>query len=461
MRISIGQIPNISIRRPFQRFCLAFLLLGFCLFAPCEDVSAQVVLGSDSVISPVSVEVNSEEDFEEMIAFMSHLVDYQKYQRQFFLDSSYLLYAKNGIRWAKKNGTNEHYYLVRYYESKYYYEYSDFDHYIDLANELINSDYFIKDPKVLYALEDLKLAYLKSKRYAALINLYPKYYAIYKLHNRDISKEEYLEHKDMSYIYYHLFNYEKAIEYGRKRLNEERSNGTMLINLSSAYNDLGIFFQAAGNWDSALVYYDKAIDVLENQLFPLEGGPTRWSENFYHVVQSNRADYLVETGKYDEALSHYFKELVTVKKFKSVSHIAKCYYLIAYTYFKQNKLELSQMYVDSSIYSNTITDNPKIMVDVYHLQALLHYSNNKVSEGELWASKSRHLYDSIMHSIVSMDYITASAQYEVEKKDAELQLAEQKVLTQQNRTYLITVGLIGLGITALILFFFYRKSSQR
>ncbi|MBR9860722.1 tetratricopeptide repeat protein [bacterium] len=439
---------------------LRTLLLTFAgLFLNSHSLYADIVLGSDSVLKPKTIEVNNEKQFDDLIEYASYLVEYQRYKRQFFLDSTYLFYLKSGLRWVNENGNKQQYYLLRFYESKYYLEYSRYGSYIAIANELINADEFIKNKKVLYILEELKIAYLRSKKYADLLQLYPKYYEINKLHDRIISKEEYLEHKDMSYIHYHLFNYEKAIEYGRKRLKEELNSG-ILIDISSSYNDLGIFFQAAGNWDSALKYYDKSIDVLENQLFPSEGGPTQWSNNFYLVVKSNRADYYIETGQYEEALPHYFRELVTIKKFKSVSHIAKCYYLIALVYYKQNKLSLSQTYVDSSIYSNTISDNPRIMVDVYNLQGLIHYANQRIEEGEKWSQKSRNLYDSILHSIVSMDYITASAQYEVEKKDAELQLAEQKVITQKNRTLYITVGLIGLGITAVILFFFYRKVSK-
>lgn len=426
---------------------LFFALSGSVAYAQVEDT-----VGIDG-----SIEVRSEEDFDRMAKFFEKTIDRQ-HKDEFFFPAEYLEYAENGVDWARTHGNRMQYLFARYFEIKCYLDEADHEKVIEVGVELIGSNRFKEQPEVLFVLEDLRSTYLITKDFTALLDLYPTYYELNKKHGKTVAKTDYLSNRDMAYAYYKMKNYHKAIEYGKRRL-KFIDNEKSLVHEASALNDLGLFYMKLNEWDTAVMYYDQSLATME-KLFAKEGRESEFSRNFYNVVASNKADYWYETGQYQRALPFYLKELATIKMDKQLDMIAKCYLNVARVYYGVRNFGQCRLYLDSSLSVATLTTAPEQYINGLKLKSKLLMSSGDMDEADQLMKRTDWLVDSFDQDERSKGYLAASLRYEFEKKQTDLDLAEQQVLAQKNKTLFSTIGLIASAVVALIFFFIYRRVAR-
>ncbi|HXU28706.1 MAG TPA: tetratricopeptide repeat protein [Bacteroidia bacterium] len=167
-----------------------------------------------------------------------------------------------------------------------------------------------------------------------------------------------------------LYAYE-ALKYAE--ISEQKSQ------IGYSYRLLGKLYFDTGNYDSALVNFDKSILNLDEKKDPktcsliltsigtiyfYENNYNKSLENFLHVLQiaervksykdmgtalGNLGNIYKEQGKYDEALSYYKKGLKCIEQAKDVKHLGTSYINIGNVYYELAKAKKNNAFYDSSL----------------------------------------------------------------------------------------------------------------
>ena len=148
---------------------------------------------------------------------------------------------------------------------------------------------------------------------------------------------------DLSNNYVYADNHEKTMYYSRKgiALAEETNNLCIAADL---YNNLGISYDFISQSDSAMLYYEKALELVTQMEKEKTEKPDRIAKVKASVYGSIANLYCVQ-GKTDEALAYYFMALKLLEQHGITYEIAVILGNISVTYFNIDNYEQSEIYL--------------------------------------------------------------------------------------------------------------------
>lgn len=268
-------------------------------------------------------------------------------------------------------------------------------------------------------------------------------------------------------VHYYINNYEKASYYARRSLKnlleydgqkDDRYEGIFKNHqIGDVYNLLGLIYFDQSIDDSADYYLNEALEHYRNAPIVNEVAVLSVNDNLAQLYEfTNRPLKAIEN--YEWSLSIYLKDSSYYDIAWNANHLAAVYSQIDN---KEKALEYIQMAKEAAEKMAYLD----VKKDVYKT-ALAVYSKYKITDSLSFAlNKFIQLNDSLVNQKVSENIHEVEARYQVEKKEAALQMSVEKSARLnaelENQRLWATVMLIGLGVLAILTAFIYYFLRQK
>jgi signal transduction histidine kinase len=279
-------------------------------------------------------------------------------------------------------------------------------------------------------------------------------------------------------IYANAFNnYSKALEYELKAINAAEASGNPL-NKAAPWSQIGYIYSYMGNYEKSIEYAQKILDInklLGSTYVQWQGAmlmalvlsyQKRYVEsNAYYkeiilldtaaysieITQSNIAENYLNVDSLDSALAYAFPSLVTAKKIHDDEGVAFIDAIIAQVYIKKSISDSAITYAKEGLTIaqrvgslDFMSSNAKAMTKAY----LLKKDYKNAYDYNVLA----HNYsDSALNSDVKNKTASLEYNFNLEKKQNQIQLLDQQKKSQQRFLMAVSVVLFLILITAIIL----------
>lgn len=216
------------------------------------------------------------------------------------------------------------------------------------------------------------------------------------------------------------------------------------LHLARSYNIKGLLFSNTHK-DSSLYYYNKALELskVTNNKY-LQG-----------IVLSNLGGLYLDNDKFQEAFT-YLKKAETITK--AVGYTSGLFFihlnLGVYYEHQEDYNKAIEYYKQALKYSDNITLFRKTRA--YWLLSGALYHDNQFKEAFNYQEHYITLNDSLFSINKTKEFETIRTQYEVEKKDNQIQLLEKESLLAKTRRKWIVISSVLLLLPLIGLLFFYR-----
>ena len=229
---------------------------------------------------------------------------------------------------------------------------------------------------------------------------------------------------NMAIVFYMIDQYEEAIYYNNQSLILYQKVDSSTNKIANCYNALGLIYSEIKQLDSANFYYNKALDLFDE-------------DNLDRALVYENLGALKEySGQFDEALIYYLKAELLHEKHKDYSGLAWTLNHIGTIYnemgwYAKARVELRQALEYSKEYG-LINEQKDITNSIF--QSYLGEGN--VDSSTYYFSEYKSLNDSINTERLNKNIQEMEVKYQVEKKEAALSLSNEKSarLTAENKT---------------------------
>ncbi len=263
-----------------------------------------------------------------------------------------------------------------------------------------------------------------------------------------------------SNIYSYLGLYKYAIV-ERKREYEQGSHDNW--ETARLYNDIGVFYNRMEKYDSAEVYFLKALNELKK--YNKNNIDTNYYNFFVSLIKSNLAVDYIKKKRYTEALPYLLTDVTNSLKNKEYESAFNAYTGLIEIYININKFDIAKKYLDTlDILDIPEFRYPKNLVKKYYWQSIYYEKIGEIQKSLNYLKLYTKLYDSTRKIEQEIQAINASIAYQVQEKDNALKektsaLAILKIEQEKDniiKKYLI-IFIIILLIGGFILFKYYRE----
>lgn len=269
----------------------------------------------------------------------------------------------------------------------------------------------------------------QSQQYAdsllQILNKNPYDSAVFQLLNNEISS-----------LYYN--NIELALYYSLKQFDLAK-NGNNLLETGNAILNIGVCYDIKGNYDSALIKYQEALDLAEQyQLVQLQGD----IYNNFSITQA-------VLGNMEESTSSALKALAIFEEANDSTRIAKIYNNLGARYSEMgNDDEALAYYQKAAAINENIQDNKRLAYNYGNI-GLLYYAKNETEKALEYLQKSYELQDSVNDkynfSITVHNLALAYLQKNEFKKAMKYELKANALSSEINDELGIITSLIGMA----------------
>lgn len=378
------------------------------------------------------------------------------------------------------------------YVTKIYYKASNFDSAlvnVDRAialSQKINSDNYFEQQHLGNAYRAKARIYQKFKSdYRLALKYYKDYYEISEKIKDKVSMADAFH--GIANMYLYLSNYDKALTYyiQSAKLNEETGNELWMANdytnmaivymrqkayskatdilkqavvpyakandkdgLVSAYKNLGVCYSETGNYDDALTYYNKCVEIEKEK--PDEG---------LAGTYNNIGIVLMNQKKSKEALDYFNQSYEILQIHPDSFGLAYCFQGFGTVYSSMNQHVLAQEYLLKATAVSKSMGMTYELMDNYGLLAE-NYANLK---DYVNAYKYRGLQSELKDTIHNSDSRNAFAEmqtkFETDAKEKEIELLKNEqdinnLALEKQRVFIISaiVGILSLLVITLLIY---------
>lgn len=247
-------------------------------------------------------------------------------------------------------------------------------------------------------------------------------------------------------IYQELKLYEKAIDYHKKAY-DIRVRGKLLKDQASSLNNLGICNRLKGNFQEALIFFNKGLIVAESSNNQIEK----------YKIFENLGNVYIDLGNYKLALQNHLLALnrpenlpiTTASNLLLHAAVSKSYYNLK-NYkkaiaFANKAYQILQQDKTLEFYAE----------DVYSNLAAANYAVGNISKGDQFNLKYYNLLKNNFKTSHTKDLAEMETKYQTAKK--EKLLLEKEVEAKRRNNLLIVLSIFLVFITLLGYLFFHQQ----
>ena len=246
----------------------------------------------------------------------------------------------------------------------------------------------------------------------------------------------YFSWNNLGTLYTYIGDYEKALVYYEKVLNVSKSR-TDASN-ASILTGIGECYRKMGKYPEAIKYYEEALTIAKD-LYTIE------------LIQSNLADVYVRMNNLPLAFSYGFLSLNGAKKIQDVEGAGWIYGILARACLKKNKADSALYYAKLGLDAANQTKSIEFMRDNYEALANA-YVGKKDFENAYRYNNLFILYrDSMLNAEVTNKTNLLQYNSSMDKAQAQITTLDQQRKNQQNFLISSLIVLLLIIITAILL----------
>jgi serine phosphatase RsbU (regulator of sigma subunit) len=255
-------------------------------------------------------------------------------------------------------------------------------------------------------------------------------------------------YKEVGYFYKALGIYE--------RLNDKNGISQLLNALGGYYSNVHLSYRRKQDFDSALSYYNKAIDFHKRLNSP---------KVFHGIFYGNIGELMAQLGDYKSAKFYSEKYLDLIKE----SGDSATYYLnvanLAGYEMNLGNIDKAIQLFKSSLRYGLATDGKSILQTVYPGLNMCYETKGDIVKAYDYYKKSNALEDTINKQLFSASLNDFQNSFEIEKREADIKQLKQdneiqELKAKQNKFALLGVGIV-LLIIMIIAYLLFKRNKEK
>lgn len=248
-------------------------------------------------------------------------------------------------------------------------------------------------------------------------------------------------------------NFEYSIMYHKRALEIDLRN-KFEYETSMDYSNLATVYIDVERYEEANKYFDKAIQMLLK--LGIDGEKLA-------ITYNNQASLNYNQGKYSESLELFYKAKEQFQLSKETASVPFINKNIASCLLGIGDIELAKIYIDSALMKITMQNNPRIALDAKLVLAEILMKLNRHDEAARLLLQSYNQKDSLESSYQREKLSELEVKFQTKEKDLKLQKSAKDLRIKQaesERNQMLIIGLSGVGLLLLLLFFNVRKANR-
>ncbi len=220
------------------------------------------------------------------------------------------------------------------------------------------------------------------------------------------------------------------------------------------YNDIGRMYNYKEEYDSAIVYFNKALNEAEKKKIGY----------LVALIKCNKGEILIKQQKYSDA-ENQLKDVIPVfDKLGFELGQFQAYNLMAYVYSQKNARELCDSYQEKAEkILEDISIDASLLTDFYKRSYEIFKRQNKTGAALDFLEKYQTLQDSLKNDLTTWRINELESRLMTSLKEQQLAKKEQELLIVRNHNYRIILIASVLLLFLLLLFwaFAYRRKKEK
>ncbi|WP_038029990.1 tetratricopeptide repeat protein [Thermonema rossianum] len=292
-------------------------------------------------------------------------------------------------------------------------------------------------------------------------------------------------------------DFKKAIELHTNSLRIRERCGDQ-IGIARCYNSIGLVYDNMGNYDEAIRYYSRALNIYEKhrrmrdvagvlnnlaaathlkllqsqsaesyeQVFDYYRRSLKISEELKDRrgmarIYNNMGILYAEQGKFDEALDLYFRAAMIDEEENDPAEAAATFNNIARLFEQKEEWLVALDYYQKALEAAAAVESKSALLNAAQGLSRVYAQMGDYYQAFQYAQMSNHLQKELYDVETSRRIALISSQYEIEKKQKQIELLErekelQKLKEERLRQYIILGILLLVMLTILVLLLFNR-----
>lgn len=400
-----------------------------------------------------SYPIKTAKDFDNLRPAIQQLASHK--QDDFYWSPELLKTLESAKTWAENHGTIKQELLARYFLLIYYDNHLEDNLVIDIGEKLLTIPEFMEMPESVHSLLALKSSYRRKGYYQQQLNILNILIEQNAKFEYIVWPETYEYYNELALVYYNLGQYSSARNNFIKQ-SEVFLNADDFFRASSMFNNIGLTYAKQEKTDSALIFYEKAIQILDRNDLKDHYFSSDYIAHFKNVVKSNIVKVNKESVSFSEKERVFMMELASSKAVKEPNTTAQVYQNLSELYYNNNTLKLAENYIDSTLIFEKSFRNPANREKAYLLKAKISLAQNQNEKALNYFELSQALNDSLNKAKDEKNYAEATAKFNFVKTGEALEenkkLLQQKVEANQVQLIFLCVVILLMLLIGFMLF---------
>ena len=241
-----------------------------------------------------------------------------------------------------------------------------------------------------------------------------------------------------------LASFFKAQEY----LNASDKNDNKNLVLPSIYNNIANIYQTKGDANSALTYYEKALDLALKV-------PNHKAQG---IAYNNIGKlYFNELNQPEKALEYLTKGLEVRERNGDLGEVARSLVILSNFHFQQKEYSKGKEYAERALEIGEKIGSLDIQSSAYSRLSETAEANGDFQAALAAFRKSKEFGDSILNQQASREITRLQLQYDFEKEEK----IRSEEASQTRFKYLLTIAALSVGLILAVLITFIIRSKAR
>jgi two-component system sensor histidine kinase/response regulator len=255
------------------------------------------------------------------------------------------------------------------------------------------------------------------------------------------------------------------------------------------FNNIGIVYATMGNYDKAIIYYEKALAIFEEygnaamlptminiaDMYSKTEGYAKAMEYNQRalnisleekdtantgIILYNMGETLHKTGQDEKAMEYLQESLAISMRVRDIEGISYSYNLLSSIYLGQKQYRKSISYAEKSIENLTTAGNKEILLEAYHTLYKGYEGIKNYRKSLYYRNQEIALKEEMFSIEKEREANNLQAEYDLQRKQHEIEMLEKDKALQQReiirdkfrtKTYMAGLALLILIITYLVI----------